>query len=120
MCACITLKEMGKRDDSSPRTTREFDSARLAALTKQPLVDKPASSKADPDYPDVEDEDLDKTPLQFGRAPTIDDPLTTGLLAEVTRRSQTVEFDDDTIQGVLERIDSGDTSHPHTRRRTAK
>lgn len=116
MCAWITLAEMGKRDDSTPRTTREFDSARLAALTKQPLSDKPSSNKVDP--AEVAHDDV--PPITFARAATIDDPLTTGLLAEVARRSQTAEFDEDLIAEVLEKIDSGDTNHPHTRRRSTK
>lgn len=128
MCACITLQQMGKRDDSSPRRTREFDTARLAALTKQPLPDKPAPHKAEPDNGEAEAGAAPQpSALAVGRAQTIDDPLTTGLLAEVARRSQTVEFDEDVIHEVLERAGSPvgphaepHTGHPHTRRRTAK
>lgn len=105
---------MGKRDDSTPRTTREFDSARLAALTKQPLSDKPASNKGDPDEVPYDE----SGPIALGRAATLADPLTTQLLAEVARRSQTADFDEELIQEVLEQIDLGDTTHPHTRRRT--
>lgn len=115
MCAWITLHEMGKRDDRAPRTTREFDPARLAALTKEPLPDHPASKKGDPDPVQQDD-----ARILFGRAATIDDPMTTGLLAEVTRRAQTTEFDDDLIKEVLDKIDSGETNHPHTRRRSTK
>ena len=111
MCACINLDPMGKRDDRSARTTREFDSARLAALTKEQLDDAGVQQIAAPtEPPDVE--------VALGRTTTLDDPMTTGLLAEVARRSQTSEFDDDVIKEVLSKIDSGDTSHPHTRRRT--
>ncbi len=102
MCACITLIAMGKREDK--RTTRELDPAQLAALARSAVADEDAQ----PDAPAV----------NVGRAPTIDDPLTTGLLAEVARRSQTTEFDDDLIQDVLDQIDSGETNHPHTRRRS--
>src|SRR5690349_19031921 len=98
---------MGKRDDITGRRTREFDAARLAALTKEAR-------------PDADDEAQHIEAPTVGRAATIDDPLTTGLLAEVARRSQTTEFDDELIQDVLTKIDSGETSHPHTRRRSSK
>jgi hypothetical protein len=98
---------MGKRDDITGRRTREFDAARLAALTKE-------------SRPDTDDEAQHIDVPAVGRAATIDDPLTTGLLAEVARRSQTTEFDDDLIQDVLTKIDSGETNHPHTRRRSSK
>jgi hypothetical protein len=96
---------MGKPDDRAPRITREFDTGKLAALTKQPLPDEEVKAAEPP-------------PIAVGRAATIDDPMTTGLLAEVARRSQTTDFDDDLINDVLTKIDSGETSHPHTRRRT--
>lgn len=102
MCVWITLQRMGKRDDK--RTTREFDATQLAALTKEPEPDEEARFPA--------------PPVNVGRAATIDDPLTTGLLAEVARRSQTAEFDDDVIQDLLDNFDSGETHHPHTRRRS--
>ena len=43
--------------------------------------------------------------------------MTTGLLAEVARRSQTADFDEELIKEVLNKIDRGETTHPHTRRR---
>jgi hypothetical protein len=113
MCACITLEEMGKRDDVRGRKTREFDSARLAALTKEKLSDADAQPIAAPEDIKLSPEEV----ISFGRARTLDDPLTTGLLAEVARRSQTTEFDDDLIKEVISKIDSGETTHPHTRRR---
>lgn len=113
MCAWITLRAMGKRDDRTPRTTREFDAAQLAALTKQPLPDKAPKIQAEPVQQQAE------ASIAFGRAATIDDPLTTGLLAEVTRRAQTTEFDDELLEEVLEQADGG-VIHPHTRRRSAK
>jgi hypothetical protein len=119
MCAWITLSEMGKRDDSSPRATREFDTARLAALTKQPLPDRrPPKAHDQPVEDPIFDESSD--PISLGRTATLDDPMTTGLLAEVARRSQTAEFDEEQIKELLEKVDVGETSHPHTRRRTTK
>lgn len=106
---------MGKRDDV-PRTTREFDSAKLAALTKQALANEPSSSKVHVEP--VQEEDASEPVPTVGRTATLDDPLTTGLLAEVARRSQTSDFDEDLIKEVLTKLDGGETSHPHTRRRT--
>ena len=101
---------MGKRDDTRSRPTKEFDSAKLAALTKEQLTEAEAKRVVLPEG--TED-------VSLGRTATLDDPMTTGLLAEVARRSQTSEFDDDTIKDVLEKISSGETNHPHTRRRTS-
>jgi hypothetical protein len=104
---------MGKREDTSPRRTREFDPTRLAALTKQPIPDdQVADSRSEPEQAKAADE------ISLGRTPTLDDPMTTGLLAEVARRSQTADFDDDLINEVLGKGDAGETSHPHTRRRS--
>lgn len=67
-------------------------------------------------------EDASATPsVTVGRAATLHDPLTTGLLAEVARRTQTAEFDADVIELMLESIDD-DTAeppvaHPHLQRR---
>jgi hypothetical protein len=116
MCAWITLEEMGKRDDVRGRKTREFDSARLAALTKEKLSDAEAQQIAVPIETLVAAEETEAS-ISVGRARTLDDPMTTGLLAEVARRSQTTEFDDDLIKEVISKIDSGETTHPHTRRR---
>lgn len=103
---------MGKRDDTVSRPTKEFDSAKLAALTKEQLDDEEVQQNAAPP--------LDAENISLGRTTTLADPMTTGLLAEVARRSQTSEFDDDVIKEVLEKIDDGETNHPHTRRRNTK
>lgn len=112
MWAWISLGEMGKRDDTPGRPTKEFDSAKLAALTKERRDEAEVQQNAAPE-PSAEN-------ISLARTATLDDPMTTGLLAEVARRSQTSEFDDDVIKDVLDKIDSGDTSHPHTRRRNTK
>jgi hypothetical protein len=131
--AWITLQEMGKRDDIRGRSTREFDSARLAALTKHPagtetkpaepkLEAKPAGTGPLPRSSSAQSEvqQIDAPPnIALGRTTTLDDPMTTGLLAEVARRSQTAEFDEELIKEVLNKIDNGAaTSHPHVRRRS--
>jgi hypothetical protein len=122
MCAWITLFEMGKRDDSSSgstRQTREFDTARLAALTKQPLPDRrPLQAHDQPVEDPIFGDSSD--PISLGRTKTLDDPMTTGLLAEVARRSQTAEFDEEQIKELLEKVDVGESTHPHTRRRSSK
>ncbi|HEY5927819.1 MAG TPA: hypothetical protein VIV11_39305 [Kofleriaceae bacterium] len=105
---------MGKRDDIRSRTTREFDSARLAALTKQPEREVQQIAAPTPE----ETEPAADAELSIGRTTTLDDPMTTGLLAEVARRSQTADFDEELIKEVLNKIDAGDTTHPHTRRRS--
>jgi hypothetical protein len=61
--------------------------------------------------------------MRLPRTQTLDDPLTTGLLAEVARRSQTVEFEPEVIETLLEQIDDADVeidqkkSHPRVMRR---
>jgi hypothetical protein len=114
MCAWITLGEMGKRGDVEGRKTREFDSARLAALTKEQAPDIKVQPIAAPAELSAHEQ---PTEVSLGRTRTLDDPMTTGLLAEVARRSQTTDFDEDLIAEVLTKIDSGETNHPHTRRR---
>ena len=107
MSGCITLDPMGKGDNSNPRRTRELTPQQLAALTKQPLPAEPTDEEA---------------AISLGRANTVNDPMTTSLLAEVARRSQTTEFDDDAIQELLDKAgtDHATTSHPNTRRRETK
>jgi hypothetical protein len=118
MYASITLEEMGKRDDIMPRRTREFDSARLAALTEEQAAEAVADIEArEREVQQIAAPDeLDD--ISFARTATLDDPMTTGLLAEVTRRSQTTEFDEDLIKDVVNKLDAGETTHPHTRRRS--
>ncbi|HUS27705.1 MAG TPA: hypothetical protein VMZ53_04330 [Kofleriaceae bacterium] len=63
--------------------------------------------------------------LTVGRTTTLDDPLTTGLLAEVARSAQTKEFDGDAIQQLIEQMQDDDTAviidkpvaHPNVRKR---
>lgn len=88
---------MGKGDN---RITKEFDPKKLAELTK-------ATGNADEDH---------AAPiLSVGRTKTLDDPMTTALLAEVAQRSKTADFDREVIEVLLDSIE--DTTHPHIRRR---
>ncbi len=71
--------------DQHARQTARFDSRKLAELTKQHL---PAETGSD-------DQGVPGTPkpypLTMPRTTTLDDPFTTSLLAEVARRSKTIE-----------------------------
>ncbi len=96
---------MGKGDNKKPRDTLELDPVQLAALTKQPVPG--AVAQAD-------------LAVSLGRTNTLVDPLTTSLLAEVARRSQTQEFDDEVIEDMLEDVgkpSATEPAHPHTTRR---
>jgi hypothetical protein len=99
---------MGKGDDMNSRKTRELDAVTLAGLAQ--------GSGA------VVTDEADATPqLTLARTRTVDDPMTTRLLAEVARRQQTTDFDDDAIDELLETSaeqTANDTSHPHTLRRS--
>lgn len=91
---------MGKGDN---RITKEFDPKRLAELTKAT-----GNAPADEDH---------ATPvLTVGRTKTLDDPMTTALLASVAQRSKTADFDREVIDVLLDSIDEA-AHHPHVRRR---
>ena len=112
---------MGKRDDTKSRRTREFDSARLAALTKEQAAEAEAHAAAEAQAAAAQallQQNAAPDEISVGRAATLDDPMTTGLLAEVARRSQTADFDEELVKEVLNKIDTRDSAHPHTRRRS--
>ena len=117
MYAWITLEEMGKRDDIKSRRTREFDSARLAALT-QAQAEEAAGAVAAKVHREAQQIAAAEEEISLGRTATLDDPMTTGLLAEVARRSQTADFDEELVKEVLNKVDAGASNHPHTRRRS--
>lgn len=101
---------MGKPDD---RRTVELDPKRLAELTQSSSDDRNATRSV----PDNAQQ------MRMPRTKTLDDPMTTGLLAEVARRSQTTEFDAEVIETLLDQIDDADNqsdeqkSHPRVVRR---
>jgi hypothetical protein len=66
--------------DRHLRQTKRFDSSELATLSKQPIDELP------PAEPEVEE-----VIALRARTATLHDPLTTELLAEVARRSKTME-----------------------------
>ena len=99
----------------APRATRKFNTATLAALQKattgeteavQPRRMRSVTSHPEPALP------------ARSRTATIEDPMTTQLLAEVARRAQTIEIDEDAIDSVVGELGAAETGHPHTRRRT--
>jgi hypothetical protein len=93
-----------RRPDAS---TRKVDTTALAARTRTPVTKPPAAKPAQSIGTEP--------PPAVGRTVTLHDPLTTQLLAEVTRRSRTMDLDEEVIDEVLDKVE--DTSHPHTRRR---
>jgi hypothetical protein len=104
--------------DGAPRkrskSTQRFDPEKLAKLAKQasgelPIVTTPAPEGA---------------PLAEGtalptrsRALTVEDPITTQLLAEVARTHEPLEFDEYVIEDAVDKLGGAETAHPHTRRR---
>jgi len=95
------------------KATQRFDSEKLAALTKRaekegktpPPAPEPAPTEATP-------------PLAVTRAMTVEDPITTQLLAEIARgNEEEVELDDEGIDDAVDKLGDGERPHPHTRRR---
>ena len=74
--------------------------SRLAGSQKLPVTRMPAVLRTAPsaDGPDA---------LLISRTATLDDPLTTSLLAEVTRRSRTIEVSPEQIDEAMD-IEPGD------------
>ncbi len=79
-----------------------------------PKLGKGAQTKpAQPKPPDA---------VAMPRTMTVEDPMTTQLLAEVARRSETLDFDDAVIDRAVESLDkpaakTATAEHPHTLRR---
>jgi hypothetical protein len=106
---------MSGDDHRAARKTRRFDSAKLAELARGTGEIQPVGV-AKPVIPVVTASD--ERPPARPRTETIEDPMTTAMLAEVARRAQTVDFDEKLIEDVVNNLGTGEnTSHPHTRRR---
>jgi len=89
--------------DRSARTTRRFDSSDLVALTKKPIVETEQAMVEDDPFaewnePVVATGSQNEALPTTSRTATLHDPLTTGLLAEVARRTATLEIDPSTIE----------------------
>ena len=137
---------MGERRE---RPTRRLDSSDLQALAKKSIVaDEAAAVAAEPapdDDPLTDWDELNEHVVAAGsqsnalpttsRTTTVTDPLTTQLLAEVARRTATMEFDPaaadgdratqeidpDTLRSALldaEKAPVPTEPHPRTKRRT--
>jgi len=83
------------------RQTARFDSRKLAELTKTHIPAETGND--DQGVPGMPKPD----PLAMPRTTTLDDPLTTMLLAEVARRSRTIELSPAQIDEAMDR-DPGD------------
>jgi hypothetical protein len=95
------------------RPTKPFDSSPLAKQTR-----KPAGGTAPPAT--RAPRRASTPPISLPRTTTVEDPLTTQLLAEVTRRSATIDFDDAVIDEAVDKLgetQSADSAHPRTLRR---
>jgi hypothetical protein len=80
---------MGKEDRKrNPQETARFDSAPFVAQMKTPVEEPRPEGAGKPEV---------AGPI-YSRVATLHDPLTTGLLAEVARRAETVELDEETIE----------------------
>jgi hypothetical protein len=98
---------MGDRDR---RTTQRFDNAALVAATKKSIV---SQDQPDEDDPLADWDELTPDAIPMGSQPdalpttsrtaTVHDPMTTGLLAEVARRTSTMEIDPSTIMAAAVR-----------------
>ncbi len=116
---------MGGVNDRGSKPTKKFDSSELARLTK-PSTTEPTLDEADEAFREW-DEQPAGTPylhakpvtqpprptlnipapgdLTRSRTATVHDPFTTGLLAEVARRSQTTELSPDQIKAAASEDD---------------
>ncbi|HEY1553477.1 MAG TPA: hypothetical protein VGF94_01525 [Kofleriaceae bacterium] len=91
----------------STRATRRFDSSKLVAQMRDKQEQKPADDAA--------------ADLALPRTRTVEDPITTGVLAEVTRHAaEQLEFGEEVIDDVVDNLGEQPASHPNTRRRTTQ
>lgn len=94
----VTLRTMGEGDKRFRRTAR-YDSRELAVLSR-----KQTPSEADWDEKVAAGSQKLPVAPSEARTTTVDDPLTTSLLAEVARRS-TLEVSPEDIDEAIEVID---------------
>ncbi len=90
---------MGEGDQRNSIRTAALDPREIARLAKQSVLIEPVGgdAAADPAEP----------PLT-GRTVTLDDPLTTSLLAEVTRTARTLEMTQEQLDAALARAAQSD------------
>jgi hypothetical protein len=107
----------GGDNKRAQKVTKRLDAAKLANLTRKTAATTPPPARAaaattPPPEP----------PPAMPRTMTVEDPMTTQLLAEVARRSETLDFDDAVIDEALAPIDKDAAAarHPHLTRRKRK
>ena len=111
---------MGEGDKRNPRRSAKYDVRELARLSK-----KHVATEAEWDEKLAEGALKVQGTQPVARTTTLDDPLTTSLLAEVARRSKTIEVEPEQIDEALDvapngepgsepgsEIDSGPASEP--------
>jgi hypothetical protein len=93
---------MGEGDKRSPRRNVKYDSRELARLSR-----KHVATEAEWDEKVAASTLKASDPQLVARTSTLDDPLTTSLLAEVARRSKTIEVSPDQIDEAVN-LEPGD------------
>ena len=88
---------MGEGDKRQSKRVVRYDSRELARISKQH-----APSEAEWDEKVASGAPKDAEAALRSRTATLDDPLTTSLLAEVARRTMTIEVSPDQIDEVTE------------------
>jgi hypothetical protein len=64
-----------------------------------------------------EDKKVKPPPTPMSRTATLDDPMTTQLLAEVARAAQTLELDPNAVDVLFDDEITAENTHPHLRKR---
>lgn len=88
---------MGEGDNRQAKRVVRYDSRELARLSKQQV---PSEAEWDANVASGAPNDI--AAALISRTATLDDPLTTSLLAEVARRSMTIEVSPDQIAEATE------------------
>jgi hypothetical protein len=93
---------MGEADKRNSRRTAKYDSRELAELSR-----KHVPTEAEWDAKVAAGALKASDPGSVARTSTLDDPLTTSLLAEVARRSRTIEVSPEQIDEAID-LEPGD------------
>lgn len=115
---------MGEGNPRDPKRTATIDPREIARLAKQSVIspagDLPAEDGARDDLADegrLRAARGSEPPLT-GRTVTLDDPLTTSLLAEITRSARTLEMSPEQLDAALARAAATDEDAPAPREDT--
>lgn len=98
---------MGEGDQRQSKRVVRYDSRELARLSKRHVP-----TEAEWDEKVASGGPKDAAAALMSRTSTVDDPLTTSLLAEVTRRSMTVEVSADQIDEARALVDHDPSDEP--------